>query len=199
VRRTVGCRGGSAVIGRRLAEVAQLQIAYLLARLRRAVQLDRLLYRNQRRLQLRQIELDQLQRHQRRLRKGALVGATLGYNLQTGSWVWGLEADGDASWIKGSGCGSNCETRNRWLGTGRTRIGCAWDRWLPYVTGGAAFGDVKMTPFSNCASENKTKVGWTAGVGVEYAFMGAWSVKLEYLYVDLGTSTFSVTTCGLSN
>ncbi len=29
-------------------------------------------------------------------------------------------------------------------------------------------------------------MGWTAGVGVEYAMMAAWSVKLEYLYVDLG-------------
>src|ERR1700712_3917762 len=33
--------------------------------------------------------------------KGPLVGGTLGYNLQTGSWVWGLEADGDISFIKG--------------------------------------------------------------------------------------------------
>ena len=126
-----------------------------------------------------------------------MAGGTIGYNLQTGSWVWGLEADGDASWIKGSGCGANCETRNRWLGTGRLRIGYAWDRWLPYLTGGAAFGDVKMTPFSNGASESKTKVGWTAGLGVEYAFMGAWSAKIEYLYVDLSSSQFVIT--GMSN
>jgi outer membrane immunogenic protein len=60
--------------------------------------------------------------------KGPLVGATLGYNLQTGSFVWGLEADADISWIKGTTttgfCGvPGCETSNRWLATGRGRIG----------------------------------------------------------------------------
>ncbi|HMJ41543.1 MAG TPA: outer membrane protein, partial [Pseudolabrys sp.] len=110
--------------------------------------------------------------------KGPLVGGTIGYNLQTGAFVWGLEADADISWIKGStltACGAaGCETRNRWLATGRGRIGYAWDRFLPYITGGAAFGDIKMTnPIG--ASETKTKIGWTAGAGIEYAFLGAWS------------------------
>ena len=36
-----------------------------------------------------------------------------------------------------------------------------------------------------------TKIGWTAGLGLEYAFAGPWSAKLEYLYTDLGT-----TSCG---
>jgi outer membrane immunogenic protein len=132
--------------------------------------------------------------------KGPLVGGTLGYNLQTGSFVWGLEADADISFIKGSttvNCaGAGCETRNRWLATGRGRIGYAWDRFLPYLTGGVAFGDIKMTnPVS--ASETKTKVGWTAGAGIEYAFMGPWSAKIEYLYVDLGKATCGAATCGL--
>ncbi len=130
---------------------------------------------------------------------GGLAGGTLGYNLQTGVWVWGIEADAAYSWIKGSGCGANCETRNDWLGTARGRIGYAWDHWMPYLTAGAAFGDVKMTPFSGGGSETKTKIGWTAGVGVEYAFLGAWSAKIEYLYVDLGTATVSAATAGLDN
>ena len=132
--------------------------------------------------------------------KGALAGGTIGYNLQTGVWVWGLEGDIDASWIKGTttvNCGvPGCETRNRWLATARGRIGYAWDRFLPYITGGAAFGDIKMTPGGG-ASETKTKVGWTLGAGLEYAFMGAWSAKLEYLYVDLGKATCGAATCGL--
>lgn len=135
--------------------------------------------------------------------KGGLVGATLGYNVQTGVWVWGLEGDIDASWIKGSTSagtgvcsGVGCETKNSWLGTARGRIGYAWDRWLPYITGGAAFGDVKMTPASGL-STTKTRVGWTLGAGVEYAFMGAWSTKLEYLYADLGKSTCGAATCGI--
>ena len=119
--------------------------------------------------------------------KGALAGATLGYNLQTGVWVWGLEGDIDYSWIDGSTtqfCGApGCQTRNRWLGTVRGRIGYAFDRWLPYITGGAAIGDLKMTPAGG-ASDTKTKVGWTLGGGVEYAFLGSWSVKACLLYTS---------------
>ncbi len=135
--------------------------------------------------------------------KGGVVGGTLGYNLQTGSWVWGLEGDFDYSAMDGTNIGTGacagaigCETKNRWFATTRGRVGYAWDRWLPYITGGAAFGDIKMTP-NNGLSETKTKVGWTLGGGVEYAFMGAWSAKIEYLYADLGKATCSATTCGI--
>ncbi len=77
--------------------------------------------------------------------KGFLVGGTLGYNYQTGSFVWGLE--GDIAWsdVNGSvncGLGLTCETANRWFGTARGRLGYAFDRFMPYVTGGAAFGEV---------------------------------------------------------
>ena len=134
--------------------------------------------------------------------KGWLVGGTVGYNMQTGPWVWGLEVDADISTIKGSTTGGSgvctapgCETRNRWFGTGRFRVGYAWDRLLPYITGGAAFGDVKMSPNTGF-SETKTKFGWTVGAGVEYAFGGPWSAKVEYLYTDLGKSSCSAASCG---
>jgi outer membrane immunogenic protein len=129
---------------------------------------------------------------------GGLVGGTIGYNLQTGSWVLGLEGDFDGSWIKGTEttfCGvPGCATRNSWLATVRGRVGYAWDRWLPYFTGGLAFGDIKMDPGFG-TTQSKTNTGWTVGGGVEYAFMGAWSAKAEYLYVDLGSATCSVPTC----
>jgi outer membrane immunogenic protein len=132
--------------------------------------------------------------------KGALAGGTVGYNMQTGVWVWGLEADWDYSWMKGTEttlCGGlGCTTRLTWLATGRGRIGYAWDRFLPYITGGAAFGNIKMTTPIDI-SETKTKLGWTLGAGVEYAFLGAWSAKLEYLYVDLGKTTCGAATCGV--
>jgi outer membrane immunogenic protein len=129
---------------------------------------------------------------------GALAGVTLGYNYQTGVWVWGLEGDLDASWIKGSttvNCGGTCETKNSWLGTARGRIGYAWDRWMPYITGGAAFGNVKVT--DAFGSGSATKIGWTAGLGLEYAFWSNWSTKVEYLYVDLGKTTCAAPSCGL--
>ncbi len=125
---------------------------------------------------------------------GFLGGVTLGYNFQTGLWVWGLEADVDYSDMKKStDCfGGTCETKNSWLGTGRGRIGYAgWNNFLPYITGGAAFGDVKATsPFGNAS---QVRIGWTAGAGLEYAMWSNWSVKAEYLYVDLGTLD-----CGLA-
>ena len=77
---------------------------------------------------------------------GWLIGGTLGYNLQTGNWVWGVEGDIDWSNNKGRhACGGGtCETSNTWLATTRGRVGYAFDRFLPYFTGGAAFGNIKM-------------------------------------------------------
>jgi outer membrane immunogenic protein len=132
---------------------------------------------------------------------GGLAGGTIGYNLQTGSWVWGLEGDLDYSWIKGSttdSCPGGCETAIPWFATARGRIGYAgWDRWLPYITGGAAFAQIKMTPPGG-PDEKETKIGWTAGAGIEYALWSNWSSKIEYLYADLGSATCSAATCGVA-
>jgi outer membrane immunogenic protein len=119
---------------------------------------------------------------------GAVYGGTVGYNIQTGTWVWGLEGDFDGSSVKGSvACvGGSCETKLPWLLTGRMRLGyAAWNNWLPYITGGGAYGNVKATsPFGDAS---KSEWGWTAGGGLEYAFGANWSVKAEYLFVDLGS------------
>jgi len=119
--------------------------------------------------------------------KGFVGGLTMGYNFQTGMWVWGIEGDADYAGMKGSAdCfGGTCETKTSWLATVRGRIGYAgWNNWLPYLTGGAGFGNIKATsPFGDAS---KTQIGWTAGAGVEYAMWSNWSVKLEYLYMDLG-------------
>lgn len=132
--------------------------------------------------------------------KGAMAGGTVGYNFQTGSWVWGLEGDFDWSGMKGTvgapTCVPDCETKNSWLGTARARLGYAgWNNLMPYITGGAAFGDIKAT--QGATAFTKTKIGYTAGVGLEYAFLGNWSTKVEYLYADLGKSTCDVATCGI--
>src|SRR5689334_22653977 len=78
---------------------------------------------------------------------GWLAGGTIGYNWQTGPVVFGLEGDIDYAHITGSAiCGGGvtiCEIRNNWLGTARGRLGYAFDRVMPYVTGGAAFGGIK--------------------------------------------------------
>ena len=130
--------------------------------------------------------------------RGWLFGGTLGYNYQVGSVVWGLEGDYAWSGVKGTGtCGAFvCELSNPWFGTARGRLGYAFDRWLPYVTAGGAFGKVRLTTTSPLVPESsKTQIGWTVGAGLEYAFLGNWSAKLEYLYADLGSFDCSAT-CG---
>jgi len=119
---------------------------------------------------------------------GGLIGGTIGYNWQQGPYVFGLEGDLDWSDIRGTttvNCGVGCETRNTWLGTVRGRVGYAFDRFLPYVTGGLAVGEVEANrAFFGTASE--TRAGWTVGAGLEFALVGNWTAKAEYLYVDLG-------------
>lgn len=122
---------------------------------------------------------------------GGLVGGTAGYNWQFGQWVLGLEGDMDWSNIRGSAtCGggiTTCETRNDWLGTVRGRVGYAFDRFLPYVTGGLAVGGVK-TSVAGFGDSSDTRAGWTVGAGIEAAIAGPWTAKVEYLYVDLGNT-----------
>jgi outer membrane immunogenic protein len=129
---------------------------------------------------------------------GGMVGGTIGYNVQLGSVVVGVEGDLDWSGIKGSTttvCISTCETSNSWLGTARGRIGYAFDRFLPYFTGGAAFGQVKGSA-AGFGSFSQTSVGWTFGAGLEYAFIDHWTAKLEYLYVDLGNANCNTACSG---
>ena len=118
---------------------------------------------------------------------GGLIGGTIGYNYQMNQVVFGLEGDVDWSNLKGDATcavGVSCEAKNNWLGTARGRIGYAFDRYLPYITGGLAVGDVK-TSATGLGSSSQTKAGWTLGGGVEAAIAGPWSAKVEYLYVDL--------------
>jgi outer membrane immunogenic protein len=132
---------------------------------------------------------------------GGLFGGTVGYNQQMGTWVLGLEGDGAASWMQGSDtatCGTlGCDTTNSWIGTVRARFGYAVGRVMPFVSGGLALGDIKMTPPGG-NSVSSTQVGWTVGGGIEFAIMGAWSLKAEYLYLDLGSATCDAGTCGAS-
>lgn len=129
--------------------------------------------------------------------RGGLIGGTLGYNWQTGPWVFGLE--GDYSWADIAGhsdvCGPTtvlphpCGTKLESFGTVRGRVGYAvgaTGNWLLYGTGGLAVGDVHAWDALTPASGSAFRAGWTAGGGVETAFARNWTFKIEYLYVDLG-------------
>jgi outer membrane immunogenic protein len=154
---------------------------------------------------------------------GVLGGLQLGYNWQSGAWVYGLEGDiqitgakdtdnwsapgappiiiePPADFLPGPAGGGPASFTNEWkfpwFGTVRGRVGfLPAERWLVYATGGLAFGQSKYElTFAQpgagrffSLSDKETRVGWTAGAGVENAFWQNWSAKLEYLYVDLGT------------
>jgi outer membrane immunogenic protein len=130
---------------------------------------------------------------------GGIIGGTLGYNWQQGPWVFGVE--GDYSWadINGSSqtCGASspiphaCGTKLESLGTLRGRIGYAMGatgNWLPYVTGGLAVGELKAWDALFPSSGSDFRAGWTVGAGLEVGFERNWTWKVEYLYVDLGSS-----------
>jgi outer membrane immunogenic protein len=132
--------------------------------------------------------------------RGGMVGATAGYNWQTGALVFGAEGDIDWSNLRGSfaslACPGGCETQNNWLGTVRGRVGYAFDRIMPYATGGLAVGDIKAN-VTGLPGTSTTNAGWTAGGGIEAAIVGNVTAKLEYLYVDLGSLNCSTLACGL--
>ena len=79
---------------------------------------------------------------------GGLVGGTVGYNYQFGQAVFGVEGDIDWADINGTTntvCPFGCKTSDHWLSTVRGRLGYAADRFMPFVTGGAAFGDIRAS------------------------------------------------------
>jgi outer membrane immunogenic protein len=129
---------------------------------------------------------------------GGLLGGQIGYNWQTGPMVLGLESDADWMSVKGNTAGAGgvcladggglCQTQQSWVGTTRARVGYAVDRWLPYITAGAAYGNIQAAQPTGTTSA--TNFGWTAGAGVEVALDRNWSAKLEYLHIDLGTANF---------
>jgi outer membrane immunogenic protein len=132
---------------------------------------------------------------------GGMIGGTVGYNWQFGTWVVGLEGDIDWANIKGTtnrGCVGGCSSENTWLGTARGRLGYSFDRWMPYITGGAAFGDVTTTNPGFSGATN-TQVGWTAGAGVEFAIASNWTAKVEYLHYDHGSFNCGVGCNGVLN
>jgi len=140
---------------------------------------------------------------------GFLGGGQIGYNWQTGRLVWGVETDLDWAQISGSTANTfgpdffttTVDKNISWLGTARGRVGTlATDNLLLYVTAGAAYGGTELAfdqrqagvncPFNvvcSTGSVSKTKVGWTAGAGFEYAVTNRATLKAEYLFVDLGS------------
>ncbi len=131
-----------------------------------------------------------------------------GYNWQPSQWVFGIESDIDGSSVKGStSAGLFCTgvvcTIGEYLGRDNARwIGYATGDWLPYVMGGVASGNVHIPDSAGAVHAGTDRAGWTGGGGIEYALNRNWSVKAEYLYIDLGSGgvpcTVAAGSCGNS-
>lgn len=136
---------------------------------------------------------------------GFLGGLYAGYNFGVGSnAILGIDADityndlseGGASIDEASGFTESLESKLRWSGAVRARLGYAVDRVMPYIAGGVAFGNIKNTytqafPDTGIQSSlSETRTGWTAGAGVDYAVTDNVIMRLEYRYTDYGRKTF---------
>jgi outer membrane immunogenic protein len=94
-----------------------------------------------------------------------------------------------------------------WYAMATGRLGYAFDRWMVYVKGGAAFVPIKASVVDTCASvpagcgnwliatgaDDTATVG-TIGGGIEWAFAPNWSIKAEYMFI--GLSGHNLTSCG---
>ena len=142
-------------------------------------------------------------------------GAQLGYNVQFGSAVAGIEAD--LQWLNAyanfSAISTNplrptittsADREMSMLATLRARFGMTfWERSLLYVTGGLATGDTTLRISSSCpgcnplrdvnSSSATTPVGWAFGAGYEVALTRWLMLKAEYLRYDLGENRTTVT------
>ena len=139
--------------------------------------------------------------------RGVIGGGQLGYNYQFApNWMVGLEGDIQGTNQSASNCfGAGCanpgtafffteEQSLRWFATARARIGYINGDWLLYLTGGGAWGQVHndfrvFTPTDVAGNGNFNPAGFVIGAGFETRISGNWTVKFEYLYVDLGSYT----------
>ena len=144
--------------------------------------------------------------------EGFVGGIQIGYNWQAGSFVYGLETDFQGSTaedtavraplatVLGPVGSSRVKSELDYFGTVRGRVGFTiTPPLLVYATGGFAYGDVRTSsrttyaggpPLLFVGSASALETGWTVGGGVEYGISN-WSVKVEYLYMDLGARSYT--------
>jgi outer membrane immunogenic protein len=132
---------------------------------------------------------------------GYMLGGQIGCDYQFASnWVLGIEGAASGGDIGGKttfatpglpGDTATFKDTTDFLSSVTARAGFAWERWMLYGKGGVGFVNDRYNVADVLAAYNfdavETRLGWTAGVGVEWALWDDWSVKLEYDYYDFGT------------
>ena len=118
---------------------------------------------------------------------GFVGGGQVGYNYQMGQFVVGLEADLQGADLSSGNNLGLLNVKTDYFGTVRARVGVAFDRFMPYITGGWAYGNVKSSiPAIGFSSDRSHTGGFAVGGGLEYAVTNNIIAGVEYLYVDLG-------------
>lgn len=137
---------------------------------------------------------------------GLMGGVYLGLNyMATETFLIGVEADlgyaslSDESYLDYEGVQDE-RYRYGWesglQGSLRARAGIVAGNALLYATGGLAIGQQSFDVYERVSSTNfesfdETMVGWTAGGGLEYAFLSNWTARVEYRYTDFGDVTIT--------
>jgi len=142
---------------------------------------------------------------------GPLAGLQAGYNWQMGAVVIGLEADYQLSNLSG-GMSAPCAPgicnaaaltatygqKVPWFGTVRGRLGYTQGSWLFYVTGGYSYARLDTNAFaaaggvSAAFSQHENRNGWNIGTGIEVMLTPNWTARIEYLYLDFGSLSTSI-------
>jgi opacity protein-like surface antigen/outer membrane receptor protein involved in Fe transport len=136
---------------------------------------------------------------------GVLGGFQLGYNFQFAPWLLGIEAEfdwtsaqGKANFIDPSAALSVTSDHN-WYATLSGRVGYVMGPLMLYAKGGAAWMNADYRLDVNSGLDGATiisanRTGWNVGTGLEYMLGSRWSAKLEYDYLDFGSSTLGFAT-----
>ncbi|MCK1394928.1 outer membrane beta-barrel protein [Bradyrhizobium sp. 1] len=139
---------------------------------------------------------------------GGVAGGQVGYRWQTGTWVFGLEAQGDWADLRGSnlstlfGPAFRNDSRINAFGLFTGQLGWATNNVLFYVKGGAAVTDNRNRIYSTAtgavlaSTGDDTRWGGTVGVGLEYGFAPGWSAGVEYDHLFMQDRTLTFTAPG---
>ena len=134
-------------------------------------------------------------------------GGQVGGNFQINWLVVGVEADFD--WLANNNNSSNAvaignnafqwSANHRWITTLAARAGVAVNNWLFYAKGGGGwvgFNEFTLTDVTTgtsiSGSSSNSNSGWLVGAGIEWAFAPNWTAKVEYDFLGLSNSTFTV-------
>jgi outer membrane immunogenic protein len=137
---------------------------------------------------------------------GVVGGVQAGCDYQLASnWVVGVGGNFAGSDIHGFAndpffVGKNggpvpIRTRTNEIASLTGRVGYSWDHFLLYGKGGGAWAhnnysilNLNCALFATCNLTGSTdRTGWTAGVGLEWAFADHWSALVEYDHYGFGS------------